>query len=530
MRNITKIRRSIRAISPVISILLMIAIAVVASIVAYAWVMGYLGFQTEKAGNQIQLQSWTSQGNLTIYVQNTGQGTVHLKQDSSVYVNDVLKNILQVDNQDVESKALIPITVGQTVKVEVDYQNFHAGDRVKVVTVEGTFIQTTGNSGSGGSSGGSGGSGGFGSGPFTITPMAEAGGTISPNTPQQVTAGGSISFTVTALQGYHIDNVYVDGSPVTLDGQSKYTFSNVQANHDIHAVFAGDAVQNRYTITVTQTPNGIINPGTSTYDEGATPSFTIKPADGYQIASITANGQTIQVTSPSGQTYKFNALTGAGTLTATYSAVGQQTQYTITPSAEAGGTITPNTPQQVTAGGSISFTVTALQGYHIDNVYVDGSPVTLDGQSKYTFSNVQANHDIHAVFAGDSVQNRYTITVTQTANGIINPGTSTYDVGATPSFTITPESGYQIASITANGQTIQVTSPSGQTYEFNALTGAGTLTATYSAVGQQTQYTITVTQTDNGIITPGTTTVNAGESQSFTIAPAKRLSYSVNNR
>jgi hypothetical protein len=174
----------------------MIAIAVVASIVAYAWVMGYLGFQTEKAGNQIQLQSWTSQDNLIIYVQNTGQGTVHLKQDSSVYVNDVLKNILKADNRDVEPKELIPITVGQTVKVEVDYQNFRAGDRVKVVTVEGTFIQTTGNSGSGHSSGGFGGPG---FGPFTITPMAEAGGSISPNTPQQKLSRDTTSITSTLM-------------------------------------------------------------------------------------------------------------------------------------------------------------------------------------------------------------------------------------------------------------------------------------------------------------------------------------------
>ncbi|MGD6807724.1 MAG: PKD domain-containing protein, partial [Candidatus Bathyarchaeia archaeon] len=151
-------RRSIKAVSPVISILLMIAIAVVASILAYAWVMGYIGFQTDKAGNEVQIQSYTTGGNLVIYVQNTGQGTVHLKQDSSVYVNDVLKDIVNVDNQAVAKGALIPIKVGQTVKVEVNYQNFQVGDRIKVVTVEGTVMSTTGSSNSGSSSGGNSGS------------------------------------------------------------------------------------------------------------------------------------------------------------------------------------------------------------------------------------------------------------------------------------------------------------------------------------------------------------------------------------
>ncbi len=46
-----------RAISPVIATLLMIAIAVVASLVTYAWVMGYMNFTTEKTGKAIQIQS-----------------------------------------------------------------------------------------------------------------------------------------------------------------------------------------------------------------------------------------------------------------------------------------------------------------------------------------------------------------------------------------------------------------------------------------------------------------------------------------
>ncbi len=50
-------RRNTKAISPVIATLLMIAIAVVASLVTYAWVMGYMGFTTDKTGKAIQIQS-----------------------------------------------------------------------------------------------------------------------------------------------------------------------------------------------------------------------------------------------------------------------------------------------------------------------------------------------------------------------------------------------------------------------------------------------------------------------------------------
>ena len=73
MRKITKIRRSIKAISPIIATLLLIAIAVSTSLVVYAWVMGYIGIKTNQAGNAVQIQSqaFNSAGTqLTVYVQN----------------------------------------------------------------------------------------------------------------------------------------------------------------------------------------------------------------------------------------------------------------------------------------------------------------------------------------------------------------------------------------------------------------------------------------------------------------------------
>ena len=100
MRRITKLKRSIRAISPIISTLLLIAIAVVASLVAYAWVMGFIGNKSSQAGDAVQIQSYTSKsGNLTIYVQDTGQGIVHLKQNGSVYVNNTLYILLKVHQE-----------------------------------------------------------------------------------------------------------------------------------------------------------------------------------------------------------------------------------------------------------------------------------------------------------------------------------------------------------------------------------------------------------------------------------------------
>jgi hypothetical protein len=74
----------------------------------------------------------------------------------------------------------------------------------------------------------------------------------------------------------------------------------------------------------------------------------------------------------------------------------------------------------------------------------------------------------------------YQINVSQSAHGTIVPGTTTVDLGANPSFTITPDAGYHIASITANGAAVTVTTPSCQSYQFSAVSGNGSLTATFA--------------------------------------------------
>ncbi len=86
-----KFRRNVKAISPVISVLLMIAVAVVASLVAYAWVMGYIGFQTAKTGQAVQIQSvaLADDGAVSsnVYLQNVGDGTVTIIPDQCLYIN-----------------------------------------------------------------------------------------------------------------------------------------------------------------------------------------------------------------------------------------------------------------------------------------------------------------------------------------------------------------------------------------------------------------------------------------------------------
>ena len=71
-------------------------------------------------------------------------------------------------------------------------------------------------------------------------------------------------------------------------------------------------------------------------------------------------------------------------------------QYTITSSADQGGTITPLGPKKVYAGFSASYDIKAAEGYILKDVLVDGNSVgPVNG---YTFESVYADHTIHAIF------------------------------------------------------------------------------------------------------------------------------------
>jgi len=133
----TRIKRSLRGISPVISVLLMIAIAVAASLVAYAWVMGYLDFTTSKTGQAIIVQSSaidTSSNDLLVYVQNVGSSTVEFSPTACVYIDNELKVCsISGDNPlDKGKTATLAIAGADTLSYPI---------KLKVVTISGTSTE-----------------------------------------------------------------------------------------------------------------------------------------------------------------------------------------------------------------------------------------------------------------------------------------------------------------------------------------------------------------------------------------------------
>jgi flagellin-like protein len=140
-KSIRKFRRNIRAISPVIATLLMIAIAVVASLVTYAWVMGYMSFTQEKTGRAIQIQSMTS---TNVYVQNVGDSAVSFGAKNAVFVDGQAATYAAATGS-----SLSNLGKGETATITISKVGLIDGGisegshTVKVTTLDGTFSQMT---------------------------------------------------------------------------------------------------------------------------------------------------------------------------------------------------------------------------------------------------------------------------------------------------------------------------------------------------------------------------------------------------
>ena len=112
-----------------------------------------------------------------------------------------------------------------------------------------------------------------------ITSGSDAGGTISPNGEAEVLHGEDQTFTITAEEHYHIDQVLVDSAPVDLEGDISslsYTFSDVISEHSISVDFALD--QHDLIISILGTGNGSVDPTGGSYPYGSEVEIHACPA------------------------------------------------------------------------------------------------------------------------------------------------------------------------------------------------------------------------------------------------------------
>ncbi|MCX8480734.1 MAG: fibronectin type III domain-containing protein, partial [Sediminibacterium sp.] len=218
---------------------------------------------------------------------------------------------------------------------------------------------------------------------FTITASAGTGGTISPQGTSTVNYGAKPIYTITPNTGFVIDTIFVNG--VKVDSISSYTFDSVKSNQIISVQFK---VQT-FTIIATAGIGGGISPqGTSTVNYGAKPIYTITPNIGFIVDTLFINGLKVD----SNTSYTFDSVKSNQTISVKFKV---QT-FTITASAETGGTISPQGTSTVNYGSKPSYTISQNTGFLIDTLFVNG--VKVDSISSYTFDSVKSDQTILVKF------------------------------------------------------------------------------------------------------------------------------------
>jgi streptogramin lyase/photosystem II stability/assembly factor-like uncharacterized protein len=277
-------------------------------------------------------------------------------------------------------------------------------------------------------------------------------------------------------QPYYWSSTTLAGNPyfawmAYFDGYGYDSFDYKTQSYDVWLVRGGQSgALGNFVLTVskTGTGSGTVTPdsgtitwsgntGTATYASGTTVIFTAANDPGSTFTGWSGDcNSSGQVTMDSNKS-----------CTATFTS----DQYTVTPSAGTGGTISPDTPRTVNYNATTSFTITPNTGYSISSVTGCGGTLIRD---TYTTGAIVADCTVLATFASNTTT--YTVTPSAGSGGSISPSfPQTVSYNSTASFTVTPDTDYHITSVTGCGGSL-----AGNTYTTGPITSDCTVSATFS--------------------------------------------------
>jgi hypothetical protein len=198
--------------------------------------------------------------------------------------------------------------------------------------------------------------------------------------------------------------------------------------------------------------------------------ITATPSTGFQFSSWTTTGTITIASSTSSST---NAqINSGGSITANFEAVSQDYQVTFN-LGTGGNSMNPTGTHTYTSGSTVAVTASPSTNYHFSSWTSTGT-ITFDTPTS-------ASTNAHITSAGTITANfeinKLHITATAGSNGQISPsGTVEVNYGANQAFTITPNNGYVVASLTIDG------SPTGYgtSYTFTNVIADHTIAVTFT--------------------------------------------------
>ncbi|MCX8481049.1 MAG: hypothetical protein ORN58_03930, partial [Sediminibacterium sp.] len=299
---------------------------------------------------------------------------------------------------------------------------------------------------------------------FSITSTVNGKGIINTLGTIQLNSGDNYQYQFSDESGSMLDSIVVDGVAIR-DSFSSYTFSNIQANHTIQLMYSNSM----YNITTTSNNqiagnielNNSVNLEANTYN-----TIPIKANAGYVIDSIIVNNESIQVENKYMVNYVINALDKNYLIRVVYAVE----IVAIIASSGNNGVITPSGTNMVNYGENKLYSFTPAMGYLVDSIIVDG--ILQPRATTYLFENITSNHTIKVTFKPQL----FIITSSAGTGGSISPqGTAIVNYGETPTYIITPNTGFVIDSLLVNGNKITNVN----SYTFDTIKSNQTIRVTF---------------------------------------------------
>ena len=305
--------------------------------------------------------------------------------------------------------------------------------------------------------------------------------TISPSSASFSTSGGSGSVTVTTQAGCSWVTstapswITVNSGSGTGTGTMSYTVSsNTGTTRTASLTIAGnvftvtEAGATTYLITASAGAGGSISPsGQISVQQGAGKTFTITPNSGYVIADVKVDG----VSKGKITSYTFSAVNANHTIAASFTPSASSYTLTISKTGTGSGTVSSNP-----AGTSFSAgTVVTLTASPDANSIFGGWSGACSGTSTTCQVTMNSNVNVTATFNLKT----YTITASAGTGGSISPSAGiNVQSGSNQTFTVTPNSGYQIANVTVDG----VSKGAISSYTFSSVSANHTITASFTPI------------------------------------------------
>ena len=277
-----------------------------------------------------------------------------------------------------------------------------------------------------------------------------------------VEKGGDVKLELIPAKGAYIQELTVKGEPRTVKKGETFQ-ETLTADEDI--TVSVTFVQ-EYTVTVTADKGGnVLLDGEAvtekTYKEGTEVELSVAADDDYQIESIAIDGTQEDIADTASFTKKLTVDKDT-TIAVKFIRV-----YTVTVTYDSQlGTVETNPAAQggeveavlVKQGGTLTIKATPDENYRVSEVEIDGKTESFD-DNRYVkdtpftrdIKNITAPHTIKITFA-PTLQ---TITVISGENGKVEYHPEKVSYNDSVDFTITPEDGYIIDTITVDGADVK---------------------------------------------------------------------------